>query len=473
MNTLSPRLAVVCRIKRTVANLARHDFGQEFEGHWIIPSLWLGLWTFISPGGMMFGSLFAGYFQDWYGRKSSFAVSSVLAMAAVAVCFCSQYPDTIGHRRGTFLAGKGLQGLALGMIMTTCQTYMSEIVPPKLRGPLLAFFPIFTLVGQLIGALVIYGLVDSDNGYSIAFATQWIFAVLAFAVSFFIPESPIYLVRKGDMDAARKAQHRLAGRNVDPEHTLSIIHRDIEHERRQTEANFAACFAKPQLRRTVIVLFTSVLPQMFGLTLLSQASYFGQVVGIKASVSLALLIAGVIVGLIANLVSMWSIGRFGHRRLTLVGLTGCAILWLGMGIAGSVAHNMAVAWYCSATLILVTALAGLTVWPATYAIGSEVSALHLRAKAQGVGWLFSSAFTAGFGLGLPYIYNPDAGNLRAMVGYVFAGFCLVSVVATWLWVPEMKGRTPSEIDRMFELKLKSREFKTWRAVSVEKGASRQ
>ncbi|XWW94608.1 hypothetical protein V2A60_002553 [Cordyceps javanica] len=447
----------------------QHDFGQYFEGHWIIPSLWLGLWTFISPGGMMIGSLFVGYFQDWCGRKASFLVSSFLAAIAVAVCFCSQYPDDILHRRGTFLAGKGVQGLALGMMMTTCQTYLSEIAPPKLRGPLLAFFPIFTLVGQLIGALVIYGLVSSPNGYAIAFATQWIFAIIAFAVSFIIPESPIYLIRKGCIEKARRAQHRLAGQGTDPDRVLSVMMRDIEHETGQTPATLVACFSKIQLRRTMIVLFTSVLPQMFGLTLLSQASYFGQVVGIEAKVSLILLIAGVLTGCISNFISMWTMGRFGHRGLSLVGLTGCGILWLSMGIAGSIAHNMTVAWYCSAVLILVTACSGLTVWPASYAVGSEVSTLHLRAKAQGAGWLFSSAFTAGFGLGLPYIYNPDAGNLRAMVGYIFAAFCFISLVITWLYVPEMKGRTPSEIDRMFDLKLKSREFKHWRADGGFKG----
>lgn len=412
---------------------------------------------------MMIGSLFVGHFQDWYGRKPSFAISSVLAMVAVAICFCAQYPDDILHRRGTFLAGKGVQGVSLGMIMTTCQTYISEIAPPKLRGPLLAFFPIFTLVGQLIGALVIYGLVSTPKGYATAFATQWAFAAIALVVSFIIPESPIYLIRKGQIEKARRSQHRLAGRDTDPDATLAIIQRDIEHERRQSPATFTACFSKIQLRRTMIVLFTSVLPQMFGLTLLSQASYFGQVVGIEAKVSLVLLIAGVIVGCIANIISMWTIGRFGHRTLSLAGLSACAILWLGMGIAGSVSRSMAVAWYCTATLILVTACAGLTVWPATYAIGSEASTLHLRAKVQGASWLFSSAFTAGFGLGLPYIYNPDAGNLRAMVGYVFAAFCFISLAITFFYVPEMKGRTPSEIDRMFELKLKTREFVHWRA----------
>jgi len=43
--------------------------------------------------------------------------------------------------------------------------------------------------------------------------------------------------------------------------------------------------------------------------------------------------------------------------------------------------------YSAVTMILVTMVAGLSVWPASYAVGAEASSLHLRAKAQGVGWL--------------------------------------------------------------------------------------
>lgn len=110
---------------------------------------------------------------------------------------------------------------------------------------------------------------------------------------------------------------------------------------------------------------------------------------------------------------------------------------------------------------MVTAIAGLTVWPASYAIGSEVSALNMRAKAQGLGWLFSNAVSAAFGLALPYIYNPDAGNLRGKIGFIFAALCAIGSLITYLSVPEMKGRTPSEIDRMFELGLAARDFSMW------------
>ena len=117
--------------------------------------------------------------------------------------------------------------------------------------------------------------------------------------------------------------------------------------------------------------------------------------------------------------------------------------------------------YTAAMLILVIMVCGLGVWPCSYAIGAETSALHLRAKALGVAWLTAGASATVFGFTVPYIFNVDAGDLGAKTGFVYAGLCLIGFVATYLYVPEMKGRTPAEIDRMFELRLPTRKFKHW------------
>ncbi len=176
----------------------RRDFGEKLpDGKWILPSLWLGLWTFASPGTSIIGAVAGGWFQDWAGRRASLAVGSFLCAVGVAISFVSGLPSDINNRRGVFLAGKGVQGGAIGMVLTTTQTYISEIVPPNLRGPMLAFFPIFTLLGQLIGAGVIYACLNLPNGYTICFATQWAFSGVPFILSYAVPESPTYLVRKG------------------------------------------------------------------------------------------------------------------------------------------------------------------------------------------------------------------------------------------------------------------------------------
>jgi MFS family permease len=109
---------------------------------------------------------------------------------------------------------------------------------------------------------------------------------------------------------------------------------------------------------------------------------------------------------------------------------------------------------------------GVGVWPASYALASEASSLHLRGRAQGIGGTTQGGITALFGFILPYMFNPDKGNLRAKLGFVFTGFCLLSALVGYLYAPEMKGRTPAEIDAMFDLNLPARAFESWASEST-------
>lgn len=58
-------------------------------------------------------------------------------------------PTDINAKRGLFFLAKTVQGFSVGGIMVTIQTWLSEVVPTELRGPLMALLPIFKLVGQL------------------------------------------------------------------------------------------------------------------------------------------------------------------------------------------------------------------------------------------------------------------------------------------------------------------------------------
>lgn len=232
------------------------------------------------------------------------------------------------------MGGKGFQGLAIGMVLTTTQTYMSEVLPPRLRGPVLAFFPIFTLLGQLVGALVIYACMKASNGYIICFGSQWPFSAVPLLVALVIPESPTYLVRKNKLEAAYKAQERLDPKHRDAQEAIMIIQRNIEHERQQHKATYADCFKGTNLRRTLLVMLGAAMPQLWGLTLLAKASYFAQVVGLSPNLSVLLLILGIVCGLLSNVVSMWVLHRVGRRTLVLVGFAVTGVLWTAMGISG-------------------------------------------------------------------------------------------------------------------------------------------
>jgi hypothetical protein len=112
-------------------------------------------------------------------------------------------------------------------------------------------------------------------------------------------------------------------------------------------------------------------------------------------------------------------------------------------------------------MMITIVVCGIGVWPASFAIGAETSSLQLRAKTQGIGWFVSALTSTVSGLCLPYVFNPDEGNLRGKTGFTYAASCLVGLVISYFIIPEMKGRTVNEIDRMFEAKLPARQFKKW------------
>lgn len=122
--------------------------------------------------------------------------------------------------------------------------------------------------------------------------------------------------------------------------------------------------------------------------------------------------------------------------------------------------------YTAVALTLVIIVAGLGVWPCSYAISAETSALELRAKSQGIGWLTAGAVTSLFGFVLPYIFNTDQGNLEGKTGFVFTGLCAIGLVISYFVLPEMKGRSAAEIDMLFEREVKARHSKSWRPSSI-------
>jgi MFS family permease len=118
-------------------------------------------------------------------------------------------------------------------------------------------------------------------------------------------------------------------------------------------------------------------------------------------------------------------------------------------------------------MMLTIVVAGVGVWPASFAIAAETSSLQLRARTQGLGWCISALGTAVSGVALPYVFNPDEGNLRGKTGFTYFASCLVGAAVAWWLIPEMKGRSVADIDRMFELNLSARQFKSWRNETAE------
>lgn len=441
----------------------QEDYGEMYEGELIIPALWLSLWLASIPLGMAFGSIFAGFLQDRIGRKLTLTTASLISAVGVAILFFSYLAPNQEGMRGMFFAGKVIQGFAIGTLKVTALTWVSETAPTSLLASVMGLFPMSNLIGQLLGSGIVLAVnnVKGNSGYLGAFGSQWVLAAVPFVISLFIPESLSYLIAHGQEEKALIAARRLLGPHNDPERVLDRMRISIEEEKAMSsETSFVTCFSNTHRRRTWIIIMVNQFPLLFGLDLLSKSSYFMQLLGMDSNTSLILLVVGIVVGVIANATGVWVLSRVGRRKITMITFVGSALIWLAIGISGSWS-TQGVAVFVAIGCISVIVVAGVGVWPSSYAVMGETSSLRLRAKSQGLGNMSQQATSVLMGFVLPYAFNPDAGDLGARTGFIYFGLCVIGVALTWFLLPEMKGRSIIEIDHMFNIKLPTRQFRRY------------
>lgn len=442
----------------------KNDFGEMINGEMAVPGMWLSLFSGLSAAGSAVGSVAAGWLQDLSGRRRSLMVGSVMSAISIALIFFARFQADPPARRAMFTAGVTVQGCSVGLIKIVCMTYISENAPPALRASALALVPAFNLVGQLTGSVILFVInsVGGHKGYLGAFGSQWILALLSFVLSVFLPESPAWFIRRDDEAGARRAAERLFAPRVDPEGMLRVTRRTIDEERQlHAGIGWRVLFQGANRRRTLIVLFVNGLQSMFGLDLLGNASVFIQTMGVPSSTALLLMILGIVCGMFGNLTGMWVLTRVGRRPASMVTMTAAGTAWGALGVAGFWGTKAA-GYFSAGCMIFVIVACSLGCWPAGFAIAGETSALRLRSKSQAAGGLVQQVSSVVMGLVLPLAFSPDQGNLRGKTGLIFAATCAIGVVMIWLFVPEMKDRTPMEIDRMFEAGVPTRKFKTWK-----------
>lgn len=329
-------------IVNTVPSISQFqkDFGVQYgsdKNEYIIPSMWLSLWSALGSLGQILGALVSPSWQDRSGRRNPMIVGTVVSAVAVAIIYTSYLPNDINARRTVFLIGEIIQGFGIGVLTTTAQTYLSETVPTSLRGSAMALCPTFVLLGQLVGALVVFlsSSGDTSSAYLVTFISMWPFSAITLLIAILVPESPAFLVRNGRLVDAHRSLQKLHSSKQDCGQLVKDLQQTDAQEKEEIEnIPWRDCFRRTDLRRTLIVSFVSIMPCFFGFSLLSDASYFLQIVGMDDHNSLMIFVLGISLGLVANAVGVWIANVVGRRTLMLSSLSVTSLLWLGMGIAG-------------------------------------------------------------------------------------------------------------------------------------------
>lgn len=153
--------------------------------------------------GCFFGALLTFPLAEKIGRKRAVMLASLVFLVGGTLMTASS-----GHI-GMIIGGRAIAGLGIGSVSLIVPVYIAETSPPSIRGRLVGIFEIASQGGGMCGFWINYAV---DRTISDNTRTQWIIplglqllpGVLLFVGIMFCPESPRWLARKDNWEAAGK-----------------------------------------------------------------------------------------------------------------------------------------------------------------------------------------------------------------------------------------------------------------------------
>jgi putative MFS transporter len=171
-------------------------------------AVWLGILGAASLAGLFAGSLFAGPFVDRFGRRALFNYDMALfAIISVAQFWVSSPTELLVLRL--------LLGVTLGFDYVVSKALVVEYSPRRMRGRLLSWLAIAWALGYASAYVVGYVLKDhGPDVWRLMLLSSAVPAAVVFLFRVRIPESPLWLQRKGRTREALAIIHENIGPNV-------------------------------------------------------------------------------------------------------------------------------------------------------------------------------------------------------------------------------------------------------------------
>lgn len=150
-------------------------------------------------------------------------------------------------------------------------------------------------------------------------------------------------------------------------------------------------------------------------------------------------------------ISFWTIEKFGRRALLIYGAIGMLVCEFIVAIVGTVDEGSKAANTCLIVFTCIYIFFFASTWgPAAWVVIGEIFPLPIRAK--GVALSTASNWLWNFVIGFitPYMVDEKEGNLKTKVFFVWGTTCTACVFFAYFFVPETKGLSLEQVDRMLE-----------------------
>jgi sugar porter (SP) family MFS transporter len=426
--------------------------------------------TAAMAGGSWVGALVSGPVSDRLGRKWAIMLGCVFWIIGSIICCASQ-------NIGMLIAGRIINGFAVGLESAQVPVYIAEISPPSKRGRFIAFQQWAITWGILIMYYISYGcsfigqqdpLTYKTASWRVPWGLQMIPAVFLFGMMLLLPESPRWLARKDRWEDCHAVLTLVHGKGDASHPFVTYELQDIkdmcEFERQHSDVTYFDLFKPRMIHRTITGLFTQIWSQLTGMNVMmyyianifTMAGYTGNATLLASSIQY-------IINVLMTVPAIIYVDRWGRRPTLLVGAALMAT-WMyanaGIlavhgeivpgGIDNVAAQSMRVTGTPAKGLIACTYLfvASFAIsWgPVSWIYPPELFPLRLRGKGVALSTSANWAFNTALGLFVPEAFA----NIKWRTYIIFGVFNTVMLLHVFFLFPETAGKTLEETEAMFE-----------------------
>ena len=370
--------------------------------------------------GCLAGAMVAGAAADRYGRKPLLMLSAVLfTVSAVAT---GLFNDFILFNIARFIGGIGI-----GVASALSPMYIAEVSPTEIRGRMVSLNQM-TIVLGILSAQIVNMLLARDTAvvesqaWNVEWGWRWMFwaetlpAGLFLLLSFFIPESPVYLKLKQGVVAESRRTGREAGL------------REL----------MQAKYGKVLLLGLVIAVFQ----QWCGTNVIFN---YAQEIFLGAGFDVDGMFINIVITGIANVIftilALYTIEKWGRRTLILLGAGGLGLIYLTLGTC----YFFEVKGVLMVVLVVAAiSVYAMTLGPVTWTLLAEIFPNRVRGIAMATCtfalWVGCCTLTFSF----PSM-NAALGSSGTF--WIYSAICVCAFVFLWNRCPETKGKSLEELEK--------------------------
>lgn len=403
--------------------------------------------------GSIVGVLFAGVLSDKFGRKLTMVISAVLfSTSAIGCALCADFNQLVIYRI--------IGGIGIGVVSIISPLYISEVSVAQYRGRLVSLYQLAVTVGFLGAYLVNYQLLAYAESYTnpgtgwfdLIFVTEvWrgmlgmetLPAILFFIIIFFIPESPRWLILKGQDAKATNILERIYVSAKDVAFQVNETKSVLSSE---SKSEWSLLLQPGILKAVIIGVCIAILGQFMGV---NAVLYYGPSIFENAGLSGGdSLFYQVLVGLVNTLTTVLAlviIDKVGRKKLVYYGVSGMVVTLLLIGFYFLFGESLGI----SSIFLLIFFLSyvfccAVSICAVVFVLLSEMYPTKVRGLAMSIAGFSLWIGTYLIGQLTPWMLQ----NLTPAGTFIlFAIMCVPYMLIVWKLVPETTGKSLEEIER--------------------------